>query len=566
MNRFYIELYNSNLIKFRRKKLTNLFILFTLTQPAFANDREISSNKAESEVPVIEEIEIQVHPIFDETNPKEDNWIFRLVNRLHINTKKQVIEKDLTFKTGDAVDVHLLEESERRLRGQRYFSDANITTVNMPNKAQDGISQKVQVDVHEVWTLVPKLTYSTAGGASRYGYGLHDSNFLGLGKTIKIEHTSSEARTGDIIEYRDYNLGDKNQLVLGYADNNDGKEHKFKFSRPFSSIRTDWTSGIEYQDFLREDTYYNAGEEVDRYVHQNTEHSLYYGWKLPNSSDVNVHRLIVGWSHTDDEFSSLPEFNSDQMVDLPYNRDFDSFWIEYSSFENAYVEMRNIQQINRTEDINFGDQWRIRIGGVTANTNQMDKSIQIQLDFSKAIEITGNQILIGELSSSGFYTSEDPIHAINQIAMSYHWQNFSRGQFYAYANVTEGKHLFNDMPLELGGDTGLRGYPVRFQAGNKLELLTLEQRYFGEKEWFSLFHLGAAVFYDQGRAWGESPVEQTYNQTLRDVGIGLRISGTRTGGKDDGIHNVGHLDLSYPLDGGSDIDKYQISLRIKKSF
>ena len=143
----------------RRTIMYQVVLFFSLTQPAFANDREISSNKAESEVPVIEEIEIQVHPIFDETNPKEDNWIFKLVNRLHINTKKQVIEKDLTFKTGDAVDVHLLEESERRLRGQRYFSDANITTVNMPNKAQDGISQKVQVDVHEVWTLVPKLTY-----------------------------------------------------------------------------------------------------------------------------------------------------------------------------------------------------------------------------------------------------------------------------------------------------------------------------------------------------------------------------------------------------------------------
>lgn len=568
MNRFSKEcgISNCNVIKFRRTIMYQVVMFLTLTQPAFANDTEMSSEKTSSQEPLIEEIEILVRPVFDETNPKENNWIFKLVNRLHINTKKHVITKDLTFKTGDTVDIHLLEESERRLRNQRYFSDANISLVDAPNKAQDSISKKVQVDVHEVWTLVPKLTYSTAGGATHYGYGLHDSNFLGLGKTIKIEHTSTEARTGDIIQYRDYNLGDKNQLILGYADNNDGKESEFSFSKPFSSIRTDWTSGIEYQDFLREDTYYNAGDEVYRYIHQNAEHSLYYGWKLPNSSDDNVHRLIVGWSHTNDEFSSLPEFNSDLNVELPYDRNFDSFWIEYSSFKNAYIEMYNIQQINRTEDINLGNQWRLRIGGVTANTNQMDKSIQVQLNFSKAIKISSTQMLLGELSSSGFYTNGDPIHTINQMAVSYHWQNFSRGQFYAYANVVDGKNLFDDMPLELGGDTGLRGYPVRFQAGNKLELLTLEQRFFGEKEWFSLFHMGAAVFYDQGRVWGESPVDQTYNQTLRDVGIGLRISGTRTGGKDDGIHNVAHVDLSYPLDGGTDIDKYQISVRIKKSF
>ncbi|NIV16983.1 MAG: hypothetical protein GWN47_00915, partial [Woeseiaceae bacterium] len=43
---------------------------------------------------------------------------------------------------------------------------------------------------------------------------------------------------------------------------------------------------------------------------------------------------------------------------------------------------------------------------------------------------------------------------------------------------TWGNGLDVDSLVELGGDTGLRGYPLRYQTGESKVLVTAEQRYF----------------------------------------------------------------------------------------
>ncbi|PUA27018.1 MAG: hypothetical protein B0W54_19490 [Cellvibrio sp. 79] len=532
---------------------------------AYGSETIPSNTEKTSEIPTIEEIKINVHPVFDESNPKENNIVFRLINRLHINTKKQVIEKDLTFKKGDVLDKKLMEESERRLRERRYFAKAKITVVD-PKDDSATPNNQVQVDVREVWTLIPKISYSNAGGKSHYGYGLHDSNFLGLGKTVKIEQTSTEERTSNAIVYRDPNFGADKQLALAYADNSDGKEQEFHFSNPFRSVRTPWTVGIDVKEYQREDTLFNAGDEAWRFGHDGSYYSVFYGQRLNSSTDNRTHRWTVGWDKIADDFYVVPQSETNFSNEPPKDRDYNIAWIEYAYLHNRFFEAVNVQQINRIEDINLGSQWRARVGSVMANDEQLDKSTVVQLDYSKAYRLSPNQLLTTKLSTSGFYSDKKSLHSISQADLTYHWQNFARGQFYILANEIYGNNLFADMPLELGGDTGLRGYPARFMAGDRSRLLTVEQRYFGETEWFSLFHVGAAVFYDQGKVWGSSNIPQNYQQTLRDVGIGLRISGTRTGGRDEGAHNVAHIDLAYPLDGGNEIDKYQISVKIKTGF
>jgi outer membrane protein assembly factor BamA len=497
------------------------------------------------EMPIIEEITITVSPVFDENNPKENNFLFRLVNKLHIDTKKHVIEKDLTFKKGDRLDMHLLDESERRLRRKRYFSDAVVKLANAATATATATStevsentdvryEKVNVDVHEVWTLVPKLTYSRAGGNTNYGYGLHDSNFLGLGKTIKVEHSARVERTSDLITYRDFNLGDNNELIASYSDNSDGRAQDFSVNKPFSSVRTPWSAGFAYLDFSQEDTLYNAGKEIERFAHTHTDYAVHYAINLPVSTDEKAQRLSIGVEDVGDEFMFVPEIVNGSSFNLPFDRNYQVVWIEYSHLSNRFVEKSNIQHINRIEDINLGSEWRIRVGSVTSATEPLDKTTQAKVEYTKAFELFESQMLLSQLSSTGFYSENKTTHSITQAQISYHWKNFSRGQFYIFSDQMYGENLFVDKPLELGGDTGLRGYPARFQAGNRLSLLTVEQRYYGVTEWFSLFHLGAAVFYDQGRVWGEASVPQTYQNTLRDVGIGLRISGTRTGGQDQG--------------------------------
>jgi hemolysin activation/secretion protein len=116
-------------------------------------------------------------------------------------------------------------------------------------------------------------------------------------------------------------------------------------------------------------------------------------------------------------------------------------------------------------------------------------------------------------------------------------------------------------PLEIGGDNGLRGYPLRYQAGEKRVLFTTEAR--GYTDWypFRLFRVGGAVFYDVGRAW-EGENQNTVNPGwLHDVGFGLRLLSARTS-----KGNVFHADVAFPLVRDPSIDSVQFLFKTKVAF
>lgn len=115
--------------------------------------------------------------------------------------------------------------------------------------------------------------------------------------------------------------------------------------------------------------------------------------------------------------------------------------------------------------------------------------------------------------------------------------------------------------MVLGGDTGLRGYPLRYQSGDKNALLTIEQRFFTDWYPYHLFHVGGALFFDAGRTWGNNAAGSQSIGWLKNVGMGLRLGNDRSSsGK------VLHMDLAFPLDGGNDISNVQILFQAKSSF
>ena len=115
--------------------------------------------------------------------------------------------------------------------------------------------------------------------------------------------------------------------------------------------------------------------------------------------------------------------------------------------------------------------------------------------------------------------------------------------------------------LLLGGDNGLRGYPLRYQSGENRVLLTVEQRYYTDWYLFRLARVGGAAFYDVGRAWGGTNQNAENGGWLSDVGVGLRLSFDRAA-----FGSVLHLDLAVPLDRAGDIEAVQFIVRTKATF
>ena len=114
---------------------------------------------------------------------------------------------------------------------------------------------------------------------------------------------------------------------------------------------------------------------------------------------------------------------------------------------------------------------------------------------------------------------------------------------------------------DVPGDNGLRGYPLRYQGGDKRVLFALEERVFTDRYVWRLFRVGGAAFVDAGRAWGGPHVNAANPGWLADAGFGLRIASVRTA-----FNDVLHVDIAVPFNATPDIKKVQLLVKGKASF
>jgi hypothetical protein len=144
--------------------------------------------------------------------------------------------------------------------------------------------------------------------------------------------------------------------------------------------------------------------------------------------------------------------------------------------------------------------------------------------------------------------------------------------FFAEISGAVGSNLDADHAQLLDGESGLRGYPLRFQFGSSRALLTLEERVYTHWSILHLAQVGAAVFADVGRTWGPvpfgaalawsgTPADTNNLGTLSDIGFGLRLGNMRSA-----LANVLHLDVAVPLQGSYSIRDVQFLVQTKHSF
>ena len=161
----------------------------------------------------------------------------------------------------------------------------------------------------------------------------------------------------------------------------------------------------------------------------------------------------------------------------------------------------------------------------------------------------------------GRQASRDPdSYRFETGARWYHRQSPKR-LMYAELSGAVAEQPDTDEQLTIGGDNGLRGYPMRYQAAKAVAMLTLEQRFYTDWYPFRLFRVGAVMFADVGRAWGVYGTPDADLGLLRDVGVGLRIGNSRSS-----RGSMLHIDVAYPLDGPADIRHAQFILETSSSF
>ena len=152
-------------------------------------------------------------------------------------------------------------------------------------------------------------------------------------------------------------------------------------------------------------------------------------------------------------------------------------------------------------------------------------------------------------------------NGIADASIRYYVEQSKNWLFFTTFLGTKGWRLDLDNQILLGGDNGLRGYPLRYQSGTARALFSVEQRYFTDWYPFRLFRVGGAVFFDAGRVWGKAPLGQPSLGLLEDAGFGLRFGNARSG-----LGNVVHVDLAFPFHAPAGISHVQFLVQTEAHF
>ena len=504
---------------------------------------------------VIGKVEIDIRNIFDQTDPREVNGLFRLANRLHLRTKRSSIQAQLLFASGDKYRARKLAETERALRLLSYVYDARVVPVRYADGKVD-----VRVITKDVWTLSPGISFGRAGGTNSTNFNLQDTNFLGWGKTLQVSRGSTVDRTSDTVAWTDPNVfGSRWTSALTYSDSSDGSQRSLQVIHPFYSLDAPWSTKINVLNFNRTISRYNLGDIVDQFNDKQSTYEL-SGGVSNGFIDGWTKRLTFGMRYDRNLFLPAPR-TSVPAQQLPPDRTLSYPFVGFDILQDQYKKIGDENQIGRAEDLYFGTEVTGEMGLSKGAFGADRNAVMLAAKALRGIELTELQQLF---LTSDFASRIEGGRARNLIAdagAKYYWRWRTDWLLYAGLSGTVTDSLDPDMQLLLGGDNGLRGYPLRYESGTSRALLTVEQRFYTDWFPFRLVRVGGAIFADVGRTWGSGVVGNSDPGLLRDVGFGLRIGNTRSG-----LGNVLHIDFAFPLNHIAGIQRFQFLVQTMQSF
>ena len=507
-----------------------------LALPAVAQQETEVPSFAELEAAgaVIGEIRIDTHNIFDVSDPHESGIGYRAANALHIKTRPELIRRSLLFKTGDRISVRLIEETERLIRATSTVYDVAIRPVRYGEGVVD-----LEVVTRDTWTLQPGAKLRREGGRTSAALNLKETNLAGTGTTLGFERSSTVDRTGTSFELGHDHLFDGwTAAALERSRFNDGSSESASLARPFYALDTRWAAGASGTKFNRLDSLFSAGNEIAKYRHRQEMAELYGG----------VSRgLVDGWAQ---RYSAGLSYQSDRYVlepgetpppSLPPDATRAAPFLRYEVIEDDFLPVMDRDRIRRPEYFQMGLHSLVQVGRALAVLGSTDQPWLVSGSLTKGFRLPARQQLLASGSFSSQYGST--IGDVHTVSANMRYFVPQSGSYILYlassTDLVRSPNIADE--LLLGGDSGLRGYPLRYQRGTHRQLFTFEERNYTDWYPLRLFRVGFAVYYDVGRAW-DSQLGNPNNAWLHDVGFGLRVLSARSS-----FGNILHVDLALPV-------------------
>ena len=371
-----------------------------------------------------------------DTLRKPGNWVERVGNRVHVNTRENIIRRSyLLFKEGDAVNPNVLRDNERLLRNTDIFHDARILVL-----PRDGSRQFVDVYVitQDVWSLQPN---GGVGALNRFSVGFDQRNVRGLGHQLSSQVSYNGTDPRQKVEYRGrYTVPFIGKTFLtAQAElfyQRDLKKGAVRLYRLFLTPDTKYAGSIELNRTQINSRVINRDDSILvvplRYNYSDVwfgrSFRLFFGQQ--DSDDKGRTRLVVALRNTNYEYLSRPVVTADSNQLYQDSRT-TLFSLGFS--RRKYVRDVLIYGFGRTEDVPVGES----IAGVVGFDNaELGQRFYTGLNFSQGKYVRRVGYLYGLLSVGGYYRAR----RIEQGILSLEFNYFSPLLTTKWGNT---RHFFN---------------------------------------------------------------------------------------------------------------------------
>lgn len=534
----------------------------------------------------VDSIEYEILDAFDDAkaNSRGEKAAYKLLNGLHIKTRKNVVEKNLLFKTGDSVSYNLLVETERILRGRIYISDAKITT------RQENGKNIIHVRTSDHWTLtVPVGLNNASGDEWEWFIGILENNFLGLGQTLGFYYQHTIDRDLWFGEYgSSHFIWPHHTLNFRLGRSTDGDFINGTFRHDFLSRERNQFAYVlagsrtSYNTWL----YHNVDEEIPMVLFDSSLAStmednakVTYGSMIADTIDEGSYGMI-GFKQVDVDTVSarisrsfgngiktylragydyesrvhkgqahfrLFQKNNQTMILDPelysaYHGQKDSrihLGLSWDYFR--YLKVKNYHRIKWTEDVNLGWQFMNLAARNFKSLGASDDSWKFFHKLYGSYAFNKKNI-ISASTSADYYYLDSLYDAYFKASGEYQFKptpkhsTVLRGFYDFYHNAPRTKQLY------LGGTDGMNSIPYYYLTGKNRVFLQAEQRWFPDLEFgtvvpvFTAYINGGNVFQDVD--------DYEFEELMWIAGLGARFGMSKS---PKGVINI--VNIGWPLNG-----------------
>ena len=492
-------------------RLRRLFPLAVLLLPLRLNAQATidSASAADADI-VIHGIQLQPREIFD---PDEKSWLARMANKLHFQTRRAVIRRELLFKTGQPYDSALVAESERNLRGLGIFRRVQIDSV----RTRTGLMMRVLTK--DGWSTQADWRFRSTGGEVAFTIGMVENNLLGTASTAAVRYRKDPDRSSVALSFRRPRLfAGTVGLGLAYENRSDGRVGDLVLDRPFFSMTT--LSAFRFEATNRDERVLRFRDGLalasDTLSRRFSLVRASAAWAV-RASTAGYTRIGVAGQVRRDDFQ--PEGSL-----TPFPRTVTGSVGPYLQLNQArFIVARGYAGFSREEDVDIGSTLRVGLQLAPAVFGYERGGIGPSVGGRVGARIPGGFAYFDAVAN-GLYTAAGLDSGSVELSGTVVLQPAAR---HVAVFHLEGGWLRNAVPgeeFDLGLGSGPRAFGSHAFTGDRSIFGTAEYRFTVVDDLGGMVGLGIAGFVDHGGAWyAGSPRRVGW-----DAGVGLRVGASRS--------------------------------------